>query len=91
MLRAIGVIIALISVLVTFVVLVSAQNITKDISSAWNIIASQNVTASQNATNIHNSTNTTETKLSQSLTLKGLSPQGGSTVAIGCTYFLQHC
>ena len=92
MLQAIGIIIASVSVLLmTFVVLVSAHNITKDISSAWNIIASQNVTASQNATNIHNSTNTTETKLSQSLTLKGLSPQGGSTVAIGCTYFLQHC
>jgi hypothetical protein len=85
MLRAIGIIIASVSVLLmTFVILVSAQNITKDISSAWNI-SEWNVTASQNGTN------TTETKPSQSLTLEGLSPQGGNTVAIGCTYFLQHC
>jgi hypothetical protein len=91
MLRAIGIIIASVSVLLmTFVILVSAQNITKDISSAWNI-SEWNVTASQNATASQNGTNTTETKPSQSLTLEGLSPQGGNTVAIGCTYFLQHC
>ena len=45
MLRAIGTIIASVSVLlITFVVLVSAQNITKDISSGWNGTDSQNGT-----------------------------------------------
>jgi hypothetical protein len=85
MLLAIGIIIASISVLlITFVVLVSAQNVTKDISPAWNITG-WNITDSQNVTHSQNGTNTTETKPSESLTLEGLSPQGGST------YFLQHC
>jgi hypothetical protein len=80
MLRAIGTIIASISVLlITFVVLVSAQNITKDISSGWNV------------TDSPNGTMTVEANSSEGLTIEGLSPQEGSTTAIGCTYFLQHC
>jgi len=80
-----GVTIVSISVLlITFIVFVSAQNLTEDISSAWNITG-WNVTHSQN------STNTTETKPSESLTLEGLSPQEEGTLAIGCLYFLQHC
>jgi hypothetical protein len=91
MLLAIGVTIASISVLlITFVVLVSAQNVAKDTSSAWNI-TEWNITNSQNVTNSQNSTNTTKTIPSEGLTLEGLSHQGGSTLTIGCLYFLQHC
>ena len=91
MLLVIGVGIALISALVTFIALVSAQNITTNIFSAWNMTDSQNATNILNATNIHNSTNTTETKPAESLTLEGLSPQGGSNLAISCSSFLEHC
>ena len=85
MLLVIGVIIALISALATLIVLVSSQNITTIIFSTWNM------TDIQNATDIQNGTNTTETKPSESLTLEGLSPQGGSTLAISCSSFLEHC
>jgi hypothetical protein len=86
-----GVTIVSISVLlITFIVFVSAQNLTEDISSAWNI-TEWNITNSQNVTNSRNSTNTTETISSESLTLEGLSHQEGSTLTIGCLYFLQHC
>jgi hypothetical protein len=85
MLRAIGVIIALISVLVTFVVLVSAHNITTDIFSGWNMIDSQAVTDSQN------STYAIETEPSESITLEGLSPQDESDLAVACSSFLEHC
>jgi hypothetical protein len=62
--------------LITFVGnLVSAQNITTDISSAGNITDSKN------------GTNTTETKPSESLTLKGLSPQDESNLAMAVLCF----
>jgi hypothetical protein len=61
MLRAIGVIIALISVVATFAVLVSAQDITVDAEP------------------------------SESITIDGLSPQGGSTLAVACSTFLEPC
>ena len=85
MLRVIGVIIALISALVTFVVLVSTQNTTTDIFSGWNMTDSQSVADSLN------SANAIETKPSESLTLEGLSPQGESDLAVACSSFLEHC
>jgi hypothetical protein len=91
MLLVIDVVIALISVLlITFVVLVSAQNTTKDTSSAWNITG-WNVTDSQNITNSQNGTNTTETKPSDSLTLNGLSPQGESDLSVACSMHPERC
>lgn len=67
---------ALTLALITFVGnLVSAENITTDIFSAGNITDSKN------------STNTTETKPSESLTLKGLSPQDESNLAIAVLCF----
>jgi hypothetical protein len=85
MLCAIGVIIALISAVVTFIVLDSTHNITTDIFSAWNMTDIQAVTDSQN------STYAIETEPSQSLTLEGLSPQEEDNLAIACSSFLEHC
>ena len=78
MLRDMGVIIA-------FVVLISAHNITTDIFSGWNMIDSQAVTDSQN------STYAIETEPSGSITLEGLSPQDESDLAVACSSFLEHC
>ena len=49
------------------------------------------MTDSQNVTDSQNGTMTVEANSSEGLTIEGLSPQEGSTIAIGCTYFLQHC
>jgi hypothetical protein len=71
-----------ISLLTTFVGnLASAQNSTSDTS--W----LESTTEVQPQTG----TNTTETKVSQSLEIEGLSPQGADDLAISCAYFPERC
>jgi hypothetical protein len=81
MLRAIGAIIALTLVLITFVGnLVSTQIMTTDISWLGDITDSEN-----------EETENEETESSESLTLEGLSPQGESDLAVACSVMPERC
>jgi hypothetical protein len=81
MLLAIGAIIALTLVLITFVGnLVSAQIMTTDISWLGDITDSEN-----------EETENEETESSESLTLEGLSPQGESDLAVACSMLPERC
>jgi hypothetical protein len=81
MLLAIGAIIASISVLMTFVGnFALAQNITMNTSWIGDVA---DITDDQYGTN--------ETKLAQSLTIEGLSPQGADDVVIACISFPERC
>jgi hypothetical protein len=84
-LLVISVIIASISVFITFVGnLVSAQIITTDISWLGN-------TDSENEETENEETENEETESSESLTLEGLSPQDESDLAIACSMLPERC
>jgi hypothetical protein len=81
MLLVIGVIVASISIFITFVGNpVSAQIITTDISWLGDITDSDD-----------EETEDEETEPSESLTLEGLSPQGESDLAVACSMLPERC
>jgi hypothetical protein len=91
MLLAIGVIIALTLVLITFAGNpVSAQIMITDISWLEDITDSENE-GTENEGTENEGTENEGTESSESLTLEGLSPQGESDLAVACSMLPERC